>query len=146
MHGLGLLEQVAEHPPLENNKELITQQLQHAALTDRRRNGHTVETGHNVGLTAIASKVIWTPDGRKQNHRREKEGQEEGIKHKERRNATERGAKKKKRKREESRKNMKLEQEQHHGPQRPKRPTVSTSGTQDRKDTEELTAGHRSSV
>lgn len=38
--------------------------------TDRRRNGHTVETGHNVGLTAITSKVIWTPDGRRQNHRK----------------------------------------------------------------------------
>lgn len=38
--------------------------------TDRRRNGHTVETGHNVGLTAITSKVIWTPDGGKQNHKK----------------------------------------------------------------------------
>lgn len=135
-----LLEQVAEHPPLESNKELITQRLRHAALTDRRRNGHTVETGHNVGLTAIASKVIWTPDGRKQNHRKEKRDRKKEKKHNEGRNATERGAKKRK-KREESRENMKLEQEQHHGPQRPKRPTVSTSGTQDRRDTEVVTAG-----
>lgn len=38
--------------------------------TDRetgRRNGHTVETGHNGGLTAITSIVIWTPDGGKTN-------------------------------------------------------------------------------
>lgn len=37
---------------------------------DRGGNRHTVETGHNVGLTAITSKVIGTPSGKKQNHRR----------------------------------------------------------------------------
>lgn len=61
--------------------------------TDRRRNGHTVETGHNVGLTAITSKVIWTPDGKRQNHR-EREGesveQREKMQEKERVKARER--------------------------------------------------------
>lgn len=50
----------------------------HNRQTDREteRDGHTVETGHYVGLTAITSKVIWTPDGRKQNQReREKKGE-----------------------------------------------------------------------
>lgn len=38
-----------------------------------RRNGHTVETGHDGGLTAITSIVIWTPDGGKTYPQREKE-------------------------------------------------------------------------
>lgn len=41
--------------------------------SDRRGNWHTVETGHNVGLTAITSKVIWTPDGEKQKPQKERE-------------------------------------------------------------------------
>lgn len=46
-----------------------------------RRNGHTVETGHNGGLTAITGIVIWTPDGGKQTHRgrrKEREGMGRG--------------------------------------------------------------------
>jgi len=42
-----------------------------------RRNGHTVETGHNGGLTAFTGIVIWTPDEGKQTRRgrrKEREG------------------------------------------------------------------------
>lgn len=81
-------------------------------------------------------------EGNKTTERRKGTGKRNKTK---KRNAIERGAKKK-RKREESRENMKLEQDQHYGPQRPKHPTVSTSGTQDRRDTKVVTAGHRSSV
>ncbi len=45
--------------------------------SDRRGNWHTVETGHNVGLTAITSKVIWTPDGKKQKLQKEREEKEQ---------------------------------------------------------------------
>lgn len=62
-----------------NSKWMQSVYTQHAHVTreqfghsDRRGSWHTVETGHNVGLTAITSKVIWTPDGKK------KQPQEEG--------------------------------------------------------------------
>lgn len=51
-----------------------------------RRNGHTVETGHNGGLTAITSIVIWTPDGGKTNPQKGEGGeQEEGRRREDRR-------------------------------------------------------------
>lgn len=76
--------------------------------TDRqtdRRNGHTVETGHNVGLTAITSKVIWTPDGRRQNHRKKEKGRECRAERKDARERRE-GESKRERGRKESRENI----------------------------------------
>lgn len=44
--------------------------------SDSRGSRHTVETGHNVGLTAITSKCIWTPDKKRENKATETEGGE----------------------------------------------------------------------
>lgn len=54
---------ISLHPTCMHNSRTVWQ-------GDRRGNWHTVETGHNVGLTAITSKVIRTPDGKKQSHRK----------------------------------------------------------------------------
>lgn len=70
-----------------------------------RRNGHTVETGHNGGLTAFTGIVIWTPDEGKQTRRgrrKEREGGGRG----------ERDMRRKRRERERrEQRNMQLEQQ-----------------------------------
>lgn len=86
--------------------------------TDRRRNGHTVETGHNVGLTAITSKVIWTPDGRRQNHRKKEKGRECRA---ERKDAREKGEGESKRERDGEKKAERTLGQQHNDVQQKQR-------------------------
>lgn len=52
----------SRHPAYTHNMRTVRHR-------DSRGSRHTVETGHNVGLTAITSKCIWTPDGKTESHR-----------------------------------------------------------------------------